>query len=154
VRSAAATATAGLYELQVVADLEDGNGEQTLPYGWDQNVRDPHGIYPQVDAYLTANPNIIANATPYVEPAPSTNPDDYPLQPYQFQAMLRIAGVYDQVNTAVAAISDPTQRAVAQAKLAVSTFYARNDPLVSQLGALVNLTPAQIDTYWMQAKDL
>jgi len=91
---------------------------------------------------------------PYVAPPPSTNPDDYPLKRYQFLALLDIAGIKPLVETAIANISDPVQRAVAQAKFDSTDIFNRTDPLLVQLAAAAGLTPEQVDAYWLQAKGL
>jgi len=87
-------------------------------------------------------------------PTPSNNPTDYPLQPYQFRAMLVIANLQPMVDAALASIPDPTARAVATAKMEFALLFERSDPLVDQLGAAAGLTTTQIDAYWMGAKDL
>ena len=91
---------------------------------------------------------------PPAAPTPSTNPADYPLQRYQFDAMLQIAGLKSLVASTIAAITDPVQRDVAQAKYDDTQVFQRNDALLVQLAAAAGLTPAQVDGYWMQAKDL
>lgn len=90
----------------------------------------------------------------YTPPAPSTDPADYPLERYQFLAMLDIAGLKPLVATAIASIADRAQRAVAQAKFDSTSTFERNDPLLVSLSAAAGLTPGQVDAYWMQAKDL
>lgn len=65
VDTCAYTATAGLYALTVTADLGDDNGSQSLPYGWASG--DPHGLGPQIDAWMTAHPDFpIADYVPPV----------------------------------------------------------------------------------------
>jgi hypothetical protein len=90
----------------------------------------------------------------YTAPAPSTNPDDYPLQPYQFWAMVGIANLQASIDTALAAITDPTQKAIATAKLNHTLIFNRADPLVASMTAAAGLTSVQVDAYWMQAKDI
>lgn len=85
---------------------------------------------------------------------PSTDPHDYKLKPFQFFAMLKIAGVEQAVADAIAAIEDPAERAVAEARLYYSMEYDRGSPLIDQLAPAVGLTVEQIDQYWMQAKEL
>ncbi len=89
-----------------------------------------------------------------VGPYVSTDPNDYPLRPDQFFAMLAIAGLTDAVTAAVAAIPDARQRAIAGAKLNHTDAFHRDNPLFETLKAGVGVTDAQIDAMWMQAKDL
>lgn len=92
--------------------------------------------------------------TPPPPPDPSTDPNDYPLQPFQFFALLGILGKTDSVTAAIDAIPDATQRAVAKAKFQHSLSFDRSDPLFASLAPAVGLTDAEIDTAWMQAKDI
>lgn len=147
------TASEGMIELSITADLDDGAGTvAAIPYGWNQNLRDPHGLYPQVDAWMAAHPDF--QIADYVAPTPSTDPNDYQLQRYQFLAMLTIANLDSLVAPAIAAISDNVQRAVAQAKFDSTQTFQRDDPTLNLLAANAGLSSAQVDVYWMQAKDL
>jgi hypothetical protein len=94
--------------------------------------------------------------SPHAPPAPppSTNPNDYPLRPDQFFAMLDIAGLTASVNAALDAISDPTAKAIAKAKFNHTQVFNRSNPLFETLKAGVGVTDAQIDAMWMQAKDI
>ena len=87
-------------------------------------------------------------------PQPSTNPVDYPLRPDQFFSMMDIAGLTGPVNAAIAAITDPTQQIIAKNKLAHTLVFTRDNPLFETLKGAVGVTDAQIDTMWLQAKDL
>ena len=77
-----------------------------------------------------------------------------PLSPWQFRAMLKMAGLEQSVVTAIAMIPDPAARAVAEAKLEYVLSFQRADPLFAMLGPAVGVTPEQIDTMWMQAAAL
>lgn len=119
--------------------------------------------WPDRDNWQTANGAQIgwtcSNGTcaapaPPAPPARSTNPADYPLQRYQFDAMLDIAGLKPLITPAIASITDPVQRAVAQAKYDDTQVFNRTDPLLNQLAAAAGLTSAQVDAYWMQANGL
>ena len=91
-------------------------------------------------------------------PPPSTNPADYPLQRYQFEAMLTIAGLSNLPAQAIATISDPTARIVAQAKYDAATTFYWNDPTTAAMIAAAvasgALTQQQAAAYWLQAKSL
>lgn len=67
VDSAIYASTSGMIVLSITADIDDGNGTVCgIPYGWSASIRDPHGLYPQVDAWMTANPEF--PIAPYVAP--------------------------------------------------------------------------------------
>jgi hypothetical protein len=106
-------------------------------------------LWPVVQAWLDEG-NTIEDE---IAPAPSTDPNDYPLEPYQFFAMLEILDKEAAVEAAIDAIEDATQRAVARAKWKHTLRFDRNDPLFAQLAPVVGLTDAEIDAAWMQAKD-
>ncbi|MEI5680509.1 MULTISPECIES: hypothetical protein [unclassified Mesorhizobium] len=91
---------------------------------------------------------------PYAPPSPSIDPNDYPLSPYQFRAMLKIAGIEGTIIEAIDGIADPAARAVAQAKLDFALSYQRADPLFAVIAPIVGMTDAEIDALWLQAKDL
>lgn len=133
----------------VIFDWGDGRPTQTIAPDWPGRFRmteDEGGVV----GFLASGGTI----APYVAPSPSTNPVDYQLQRYQFLAMLTIASLDSLVATAIAAITDPVQRAVAQAKYDATQVFSRDDPTLNLLAANAGLTSAQVDTYWMQAKDL
>ncbi len=64
VESAAHTAFANAIDLMLTADIGDGAGNQSLPYTW--IAGDPHGLGPQIDAFMAANPAFPIG--PYVAP--------------------------------------------------------------------------------------
>lgn len=86
--------------------------------------------------------------------AQADDPNNYPLEPYQLEAILEIEGLAGSVDAAIDAIPDPTTRAVVRARRKLSTNYRRSDPLFVTLGDTLGLTGAQIDALWMRAKDL
>lgn len=95
-------------------------------------------------------------------PAPSTSPNDYPLQPFQFFAMLEIMGqgmnpardLKAEIGAAMDAIPDTATRAVARAKYEHTIAFHRDNPLFAQLAPTLGLTDTEIDAAWMQAKDI
>lgn len=154
VDSATETSVGGVMELSITADLGDGNGTVSgIPYGWDQTVRDPHGLYPQVDAWMAAHPDFAIGA--YVPPTPSTNPLDYILTKRQVCSALIMAGVTDDpdgfVLGVLATIPDVQAKALAINDWKYAPSYHRdnalfNDP--SLLGA-AGITTQQIDQFWL-----
>lgn len=77
-------------------------------------------------------------------------PIDYPLKRWQFQAMVEFLGKGAAIETAINAIPDAMQRAIAMARYKDSDIYERSDPLFAQLAPVVGLTDAEIDAAWMQ----
>lgn len=86
--------------------------------------------------------------------AAMNNPLDYQLQRYQFLAMLTIANLASLVTFAIGKITDPVQKAVAQAKYDSTQIFQRDDPVLNLLASNAGLTSEQVDAYWLQAKDL
>ncbi|MCB1460892.1 MAG: hypothetical protein KDJ90_00335 [Nitratireductor sp.] len=89
-----------------------------------------------------------------VVPAPVADPTDTPLTPVQFFAMLDILGIRAAIETAIDAIADDIQRAVARAKFERSASYHRDDALIAQIAPLVGISDAAIDTAWAQAQEI
>lgn len=92
-------------------------------------------------------------------PPPSEHPEDYPLNRIQFMAMLKMSGKEADVLAALAAMPDSSQdeivaKAVAQSKFENSAEFNRDDPLFAALGSAVGLSDDDIDTLWMQARDI
>jgi len=88
-------------------------------------------------------------------PAPSTDPIDYPLNPAQFEAILSLIGItVDQIDAAIdSVITDAAANAFAKAKVRKATSYHRDNALFALLTPVMDVTAAEIDTAWMQAKD-
>jgi hypothetical protein len=93
---------------------------------------------------------------------PSTDPADYPLEPFQFYAMLEIIGAQSdpvrdleaEILAAIDAIPDINTKAVARAKLKHTTLFHRDNPLFAQIAPTLGMGDAEIDTAWMAAKDI
>ena len=126
--------------------------DATMPQGWGGS-----DTWVQSDTagpgWTYANGVFTAPPAPPVPP-PSTNPNDYPLRPDQFFAMLDIAGLTASVNAAIDAIPDAKTKAIAKAKLNHTLIFERSNPLFNSLKGAVGMTDAQIDAMWMQAKDI
>jgi len=89
-------------------------------------------------------------------PPPSTDPNDYTLNRFQFEGMLLAMGVtFSQIEQAIGAskMSD-MEKAFAISRLRNTDSYHRDHQLISMLGPVFKLTPEAIDTAWMQAKDI
>lgn len=140
--------------------LVDGSGTavQVLIVGEDWTAPDGVTVMETARAsqgdVFDANRDGFASDLDYVAPEQDPAPSTPGLQRYQFLAMLDIAGLKDKTDTAIAAIADPVQRAVARAKFDSVQTFERDDPLLVALAAAAGLTGAQVDGYWTQAAGL
>ncbi len=84
-----------------------------------------------------------------------SEPVEYrPLEPYQFHAMLELAGHEEAVKTAIAALPDAKARAVAKAKLERRPEFNREDELVLELSTAIGITPEDLNEMWLEASKL
>lgn len=72
----------------------------------------------------------------------------------QARQALLLAGMLDQVEPAIASISDPIQRGMAAIEWADSQAFERDRPLLIQLGAALGLDSAALDNLFIQASKL
>jgi hypothetical protein len=86
--------------------------------------------------------------------APSTDPNDYPLLPWQFKALVVYLGKDVAIRTEINKITDDLQRAKAMSRYENATNYVYNDPLMQSMREAVGLSEQELTTAWMQAKDL
>lgn len=89
----------------------------------------------------------------YTAPAPPP-PTFEPLTPPQFHAMIAISGKKAEIASAINAMPDPAQKAVALAYFEYSTLYHRESPLFSRLAPLVGLSDKEVDALWTQASQI
>lgn len=141
IHSATATATVDALELDL-SFTDDAGAEQRVPYGW--IAGDPHGLGPQVDAWMAAHPDF--PVTPYVAP-PAPIPD---LAPYQFWSMLALSGHKDDLLAFIDAMPEPG-RTVAKAKLDYSLTFQRKNDLVLAAQQALGLDDTAMDALWLQA---
>lgn len=95
--------------------------------------------------------------TPYVAPAPSTNPADYPLTMRQLRLALLTLGnkPVDFVASVVAKISDPTQKGLATIWYEETVDNIQwNNAETQLLIAASGLPLDQAAALWLKAKDL
>ena len=71
----------------------------------------------------------------------------------QLRLWLHGAGLLEQIPTLIAALPEP-QRTTAQIECEFSSDYQRDHPLVTQLGAALGMTSADMDLAWQQAAGL
>lgn len=88
------------------------------------------------------------------EPAPSTDPADFPLLPWQFKALVIYLGVDAQIRTAISKVPDAMQRAATLSRYENSGIYRFDDPLVNSLRVAIGMPVEQLEAAWLQAKDL
>lgn len=92
---------------------------------------------------------------PPVWVAPEVGTYEYAVQnsldavPFFF--MLDVLGKRDEIQAAIDAIPDPTERAAAQARFHHSQSFHRDSELFTKIGPAVGLTPEQINEAWAQA---
>jgi len=124
-------------------------------------ITDGQGTFIPVDVNNAVYQRLIADNTPigpYVAP-PTPIPD---LTARQFLSALTLQNIITEaeamnrsvIPAAIAAVFDtlpPSYATVARITWANMTIVPRQDPLVDALGASMNMTPAQIDTFFMQA---
>ncbi|MFD1709096.1 hypothetical protein FVQ98_14490 [Ottowia sp. GY511] len=72
----------------------------------------------------------------------------------QARQALLLAGLLDQVEPAIAAIADPTQRGLASIEWADSQAFERSRPLLIQLASALGLDSAALDNLFIQAAQL
>jgi hypothetical protein len=71
----------------------------------------------------------------------------------QLRLWLNGAGLLEQIPALIAALPEP-QRTTAQIEWEFSSDYQRDHPLVTQLGAALGMTSADMDLAWKQAAGL
>lgn len=91
-----------------------------------------------------------ANPNP-IEPA---KPKSVTIDAWRFWAVVNVENLKDQIDVAIAALPNATERAVAKARLDYSATYTRDDPLFNQLGAAIGLGPNNIDDLFAAAAKL
>ena len=149
-----ATATADHYIAVVDYQLlnpSDGEVMETIVDA-EYAVRpdDPYGMGSHVAQAVAEWINAGNPVAPYVPP---TQEDLRASMPPLSARQLRLGLVSNgialaSVQAAVDAISDPTERELAQVEWEYATSFERVHPLISQIGAALNLTPEEIDTMW------
>jgi hypothetical protein len=72
----------------------------------------------------------------------------------QARQALLLRGLLASVPTAIAAITDDTQRGLATIEWEDSQVFERSRPLVQSIGAALNLTPEQLDDLFVFAATL
>ena len=72
----------------------------------------------------------------------------------QARQALLLAGLLDQVGPALAAITDPVERGLAQIEWEDSQVFERNRPVLLQLASALGLDDAQLDQLFITAAGL
>lgn len=72
----------------------------------------------------------------------------------QGRQQMILMGIIDQVQTAIDAIPDPTQKALVQSFWDDSAKYERNHPQMIQLAEIIGLTSEQLDQAFIEAAKL
>jgi hypothetical protein len=87
-------------------------------------------------------------------PEPSTNPNDYPLNPAQFKALVGYLNKDAAIRAAIAHIPDPMQKAWSLSRYENSVTYRHNDPFLQSMREAVEMSEEDLAAAWMIAKDL
>lgn len=87
-------------------------------------------------------------------PAPSTDPVDYPLLPWQFKAMVDYLGKDQAIREVIALIEEPLQRAASLSRYLNASSYEFNDPLMQSAREAVGMSNEDLAAAWMLAKEL
>ncbi|PZP72864.1 hypothetical protein [Agrobacterium sp. MS2] len=91
----------------------------------------------------------------YFTPAPPSPPEPPTLPPLTRRqlrlALLSIGVTADHVETHIADITDPVDRAAALIEWEDATHYKRDHPLVADVAAAMQLPPEQVDALWVWA---
>jgi hypothetical protein len=87
-------------------------------------------------------------------PPPSTDPNDYPLAPWQFKAMVTYLDKDAEIRAAIAAIPDALQKAVALSRYENATNYRHNDAFLQSMRVAIGMSEQTLADAWMLAKDL
>lgn len=91
---------------------------------------------------------------PYEPPAPSEDPSDYDLLPWQFKALIDFLELDGPIKSAIEQIEDPFTRSAAMSKYQNASFYSFDDPLLQSVASMVEIDEAAMRENWMKAKDL
>lgn len=75
----------------------------------------------------------------------------YSITRAQGKAILIIDGMWDSVLSAVAAISDPTEKALAEIALHEQVTWLRDSPTLLMLASTLGLTEEQVDELFIRA---
>lgn len=97
------------------------------------------------------------NAVPaWVPPTPEELREQLPsLTARQFRlGLLQSGRSLSQVEAAIAAIADPTEREKAQVEWEYAAEFNRTHPLVVSLSATLGFTPEEVDTLWQSSLQL
>ena len=76
------------------------------------------------------------------------------LKPYQFRAIVELAGLEDAILGAIEAMADPVEKVVARNRYRRSDSYRRIDPMFDDLSPAVGVSAEQIDALWAWAVSL
>lgn len=85
----------------------------------------------------------------------STNPNDYSLTKFQFEAaLLKLGFSLDGIDRVIAGLQMlPDEKVLARSRIRNATNYHRDHPLFNTLKGPMGVTDEQIDAAWLWAKD-
>lgn len=134
--------------VMVPGRLENGEWVDTELSGEPQEVIDAAAMAWTPEA-KSAYKALLVSDLP-IEPDPLA----HTLTRRQVRRALVLAGrTPDDVIAAINAIPDPMERALALIDWEDASYFVRNHPLILQLAPAIGLTPEQVDSMWVAAKN-
>lgn len=88
------------------------------------------------------------------EIAAENDPAKFPLLPWQFKAMVAYLDKDSDIRTAINAISNPLQKAVALSRYENATSYNYGDTFLQNMRGAIGMSETDLSAAWMIAKDL
>jgi len=138
--------------------LPDGSRASPAQDGWTNGTYRlaailPADAVPEGKQVISTSVELIDGQPHYVNVLEDAEPEQLPpLTARQLRLGLVAAGILpSQVDTAIAAIPDTNDRAVAEIEWEYASQFERDHPLIEQVGTALGLTSEQIDTMWQAA---
>lgn len=133
---------------QTAIDCEIQIGGEWLPFTASSTDSEQHGR--DVFAAIIESGNV----ADYIEPEPLPEPIPQKLSRAQARAALIMAGLIDQVQPSIDAISDPLQRALAQNDWDNRLEFERDHPQLLAMAAALGLTDEDLDQLFIEGAKL
>ena len=121
-------------------------GEEWLPFTYGPNQPEPH--FAQIENEWLSVPANVESIAAYVEPPPVI-PSSVTRR--QAKQALVLAGLLGNVQPAIDAITDPTERSLIQIEWDDSQVFQRDRPALIALGTALGLDSAGIDALFTTA---
>lgn len=89
-----------------------------------------------------------------IDPTLVPAPVPHEISRAQGKVVLIRAGLWPQVLAFIAAIADPTQRAIAEVAVHETAVWQRNSPFLNQAATALGITQEQMDQLFSQASEV